>query len=88
MAACEIAAIRPEHRVFIGVYSPIKQRNYWLIHRFELPARSVNEKFGEEGLVNNNYIRLLSLDAVEAALVAWDVNPTTLDAPWNGEYPL
>jgi hypothetical protein len=88
MAACEIPAVTPEHRGFIGVYPPIKQRDHWLIHRFEVPASLVNEYFGEEDLVVNRYIRLKSLQEVEAVLATWGIDPAALDPPWKIDYPL
>jgi hypothetical protein len=88
MAACEIPAAKPEHRAFIGIYPPSDTTDYWLIRRFEVPERLVSEYFGEEDLQDNRYLRLATLQEVEAVLVSWAVDPALLDAPWKSDYPL
>ena len=88
MAACEIPATTPGHRAFIGIYPPTDKRNHWLVRRFEVSDRLVSEYFGEEDLRNNRYLRLKTLEEVEAILISWNVDPAILDAPWKSNYPL
>jgi hypothetical protein len=88
MAACEIPATTPAHRAFIGIYPPSDKKHHWLIRRFEVPERVVGEFFGEEDIHDNRYLRLTTLEEVEAILLSWSVDPATLDAPWESDYPL
>jgi hypothetical protein len=88
MAACEIPAATSDHRAFVGVYPPTKQRDHWLIHRFELLDKLVNQYFAEEDLVDNRYVRLKTLEEVEAVLIGWGIDAASLDAPWKSDYPL
>jgi len=88
MAACEIAATSPEYRGFIGIYPPWEKRSHWLIRRFEVPERMVSESFYDKDLHDNRYLRLKTLEEVEAILLSWNVDPATLDTPWESSYPL
>src|SRR5215472_562022 len=99
-AACEIAPGRPGHRTFIGVYPPrhgqsrvsspmhAARREQWLVKKFTIPERLVNEHFGNEDLIEQEVVLLNTLGEVEELLTRWGVDSAALDAPWKTGYPL
>jgi hypothetical protein len=89
-AACEITAIRPGHRAFVGVYPPLPEKNIhkWRVRKFEIPEGLIEKNFGENDLVDSQFLRLNTLEEVEEALSAWNIDAAKLDAPWNCDYPL
>jgi len=89
-AACEIAATRPGHRAFVGVYPPLPEKDVhkWRVRKFEIPVHLMETYFGEIDLVDSHLLWLDTLEQVEEALAAWNVEIARLDAPWNSDYPL
>ena len=89
-ACAEISATRTGHRAFVGVYPPIPEKKtyQWRVRKFELPERLVGKYFGEEDLVDSEFIRLNSLEEVEELITRWGLAETTFEAPWKNEYPL
>ena|SRR5579863_3621007 len=89
-AACEITATRPEHRAFVGVYPPLPEKNIekWRVRKFEIPQNLVETNFGENDLVDSQFLRLDTLEQVEEALASWNIDTSMLDAPWKSAYPL
>ncbi|MFN7920622.1 MAG: hypothetical protein U0Q16_11030 [Bryobacteraceae bacterium] len=89
-AACEIAATRAGHRAFVAVYPPLPNKNIekWRVRKFEIPGGILEQNFGEEDLVDSHFLRLDTLEQVEEALAAWNVDSAKLDAPWKSDYPL
>jgi hypothetical protein len=48
----------------------------------------IDQCFGENGLVNSQSLRLDTLEKVEEALAAWNIDTALFDAPWKSAYPL
>ena len=92
-AACEIAPGRPGYRTFIGVYPPrhgqprvpsplhIEKREQWLVKKFTIPERLVNEHFGNEDLIDHEVILLNTLGDVEELLARWAVDSAGTPVP-------
>ena len=99
-AACEIAASRPGHRTFVGVYPPHRdrprvqspmhsaRREKWLVRKFTIPDRLINEHFGEEDLLDCESVFLNTLAEVEDLLIQWGIDSAIFEPPWKIDYPL
>ena len=75
---------------FVGVYLPPfdKRVPKWRVRRLAIPEHLVDQYFGEEDLVDSEFIRLDSLEEVEDFVSRWGIDSSTLDAPWKSDYPL
>lgn len=89
-AACEVPAIRPGCRAFVGVYPPLPEKrvNQWRVRRFEIPRELTEQYFGEEQLIDSQLVQLDTLEQVEELLASWKVDSAALQAPWKSDYPL
>jgi hypothetical protein len=89
-AACEIPAKHPGNRAFVGAYPPLPDKNIqkWRVKRFELPEHLLEKYFGEEDLVDSEFLRLDTIEQVEEVLASWNIDTSVIDAPWHSAYPL
>jgi len=89
-ATMEIPANLVNHRAFVGVYppSPGKDTQQWRVRRFEIPNELVEEYFGEEQMLNNQFIHLGTLEQVEQLIRDWGLDCAAFEAPWKNDWPL
>lgn len=90
MAACEVTSKLSGYRAFVAVYppDPERDREAWIVRRFEVPAELIEEYFPQEALANAEYLEVNSMQEAEDLLTSWGVDASLLDAPWNCDYPL
>ena len=89
-ATCEISAIRSGCRAFVGVYPPWPEKRVgqWRVRRFEIPEELVDQYFGEEQLIDSQFVRVDTLEEVEKLLVSWGLDSAVFEAPWRNDWPL
>lgn len=89
-AACELPASNVGCRRFVGVYPPLPDKDIhrWRVRRFEIPESSVHQYFGEEQLLDSEFVYLDSLAEVETLLANWGIESCMFQAPWRTDYPL
>lgn len=90
MASVEIPASRAEHRAFIGIYPPSVSKGFrqWRVQRFEIPKEPVNQYFGEDQMVDSQFIHLDTLEEVEQLIARWGIESAGFTAPWKNDWPL
>src|SRR5579871_3023454 len=83
-ATAEIPATRTAYRAFVGVSPPLPEKRIteWRVRRFEIPEQLVGKYFGEEDLVDSQFIRLETFEEVEGLLFEWKLDDVPLDFPW------
>ena len=90
MAAIEIPANHAGCRAFVGVYPPSmrKETLQWRVRRFEIPNELVDQNFGEDQLIDSQFIRLDALEEVEQLVAKWGIDSAAFAAPWKNDWPL
>ncbi len=89
-AAAELTSHQVGRKAFIAVYppSPVGSGGPWRVRRFEIPESLTDKYPAEEDLIGSTLIALNNLEDVEQLLTSWEVDSSTLDAPWKCDYPL
>jgi hypothetical protein len=89
-AALEIPATPPNHRAFVEVMPPLPEKRIleWRVRKFEIAEELMETNFGEDDLADPVFIRLETMEAVEALIAEWGLDSAAFDAPWKMDYPL
>jgi len=89
-AALEVLSTRSNHRAFVAVMPPLpeKEISEWRVRKFEIPEQMMEMNFGEDDLADSVFLRLETMEAVEALIAEWGFDSAAFDSPWKFHYPL
>jgi hypothetical protein len=90
MAAIEIPANHAGLRAFVGVYPPSlgKEMLQWRVRRFVIPNELVDQYFGEDQMIDSQFVCLDTLEEVEQLIAEWGIDSAAFVAPWKNDWPL
>jgi hypothetical protein len=60
----------------------------WRVRKFEILEELMDTNFGEDDLVDSVFIRLGTIEEVEALIAEWGLDSAAFRAPWKVDYPL
>lgn len=82
--------MRPGCRAFIAVLPPWPEKKVpnRRVRKFEIAERKIEQSFGEEDLIDSQFIELHSLQEVEELIERWGFETGVFQQSLNTDYPL